>query len=211
MPRPIRIQDAGYLHHVICRGNNQQAIFKSSQDFQEYLSLVDKTRKIYPVKLYNYVLMDNHIHLLVEPMEEGSLSKFMEHVSKAYAKYFNKTHDHNGHVFQGRFKSFIVQSERYFYACSRYIDMNPVKANIAADPRLYEWSGYNSLAFGKSGPIAIDQHILYLNLGKSPEERQAGYRVLVHNYQGEELNLLDRRVCVLGDAEFKEKFKGENV
>ena len=207
MPRPLRIQDAGHLHHVICLGNDRQTIFKSHKDFSEYLSLLDQSRKDYPVKIYNLVLLNNQIHLLIEPAEEGSMSRFMEHLSKGYAKYFNKTHSHFGHVFQGRFKSFLVQDNKYFFLCSRYIDLNPVKTQIVTDARLYEWSGHNVLAYGKKGPISLDQHILYQNLGKVPEERHIAYRALVQNYQGEDLDLANRRVCILGDKEFKMRFK----
>ena len=207
MPRALRIQDAGYIHHVVCRGNDRQVIFKTPKDFQEYLRLLEEARRNYPLNVYNYVLMDNHVHLLVEPTSDGSLSKVMETVSKAYAKYFNKIYGRVGHVFQGRFKSFLVQQERYFFACSRYVDMNPVKAQIVADPKDYPWSGHNVLAYGGNAAISINLHSLYNSLGVTPHERQISYRVLVKSYQGEDLDLLDRRAGVLGDKEFKSRLK----
>jgi len=207
MPRPYRIQDAGYLHHVICRGNDRQTLFKTSKDFRAYLDFLEHARKIYPLKVYNYCLMDNHVHLLLEPTEEGSLSKVMESVSKNYAKYFNKKYGHVGHAFQGRFKSFIVQRERYFFACSRYIDLNPVKAAMVKDPREYPWSGFSTLAYGKSGFIRLDVINLYRGLGVNARERQIAYKALVLNYQGEDLNLLDKRAGALGDREFKRTFR----
>jgi len=151
--------------------------------------------------------MDNHIHLLVEPKADGSLSKVMEDTSKAYAKYFNKKYGRVGHVFQGRFKSFLVQQERYFFACSRYIDLNPVKAGLVSEPKDYSWSGYSDLITGKSGNIKLDESEVYLSLGKSGFERQIAYRTLVMSYQGEELDLLNKRAGVLGDKEFKQRFK----
>lgn len=207
MPRPLRIQDAGYVHHVICRGNDRQIIFKSDSDFLAYIDLVEKSRKLYPIHIYNYCLMDNHLHLLVEPKEEKSLSKFMEDVSKAYAKYFNEKYDHVGHVFQGRFKSFLVQEERYFFVCSRYIDLNPVNALMVTNPIDYKWSGYRLLAAGEESALRLDQHELYINLESNTQERQIAYKALVHNYQGEELNLLEKRAGVLGDTIFKDKLK----
>jgi len=183
MPRAPRYQQAGLLHHVVCRGNDKQVIFKSPKDYITYLDLLEEARKLFPLKVYNYVLMDNHIHLLVEPTEKGSLSKVMEYVSKAYAKYFNKMHLHSGHVFQGRFKSFLIQEERYFFACTRYIDLNPVKANIVNDPKQYKWSAYGYLIGAKEPKIKLDQHDLYQELGKTIQERQIAYRALVISSQ----------------------------
>ena len=193
MPRPLRIQEAGYVHHVVCRGNDRQEIFKYHEDFLKYFELIKEARQQFPVYIYNYVLMNNHVHLLIEPGEDGSLSRFMEYVSKGYAKYFNKKHDHIGHVFQGRFKSFLIQTERYFFTCSRYIDLNPVKAALTHNPAKYQWSGYRDLALGKVGELKVDMHDIYRDLGRTAKERQAAYRTLVQFHQGEELDLLNRR------------------
>lgn len=207
MPRPIRLQDAGYIHHVVCRGNDRQILFNSPQDFLKYLDLLDESRRLYPCQLYNYVLMDNHIHLLLEPVSEGALSKFMEYVSKGYAKYFNKKYGHEGHVFQGRFKSFLVQSERYLFTCSRYIDLNPVKANMVSAAKDYAWSGHAVLGYGERGALRLDKHPLYESLGDEEFERQIAYRAIVNNLQQEELDLLNQRACILGDKSFKKEIR----
>ncbi|MCD4780563.1 MAG: transposase [Candidatus Omnitrophica bacterium] len=207
MPRPLRLQDAGYIHHVICRGNDRKTIFKSQNDFKTYLGLINEARRLYPIYLYNYVLMDKHTHLLLEPKQDGSLSKFMEYISKGYAKYFNKKYDHVGHVFQGRFKSFIVQKEKYFFACTRYIDMNPVRARLVNDPSEYNWSCYNVLSKGKRAEIQIDRHDIYKELGRNNTERQIAYRALIISSQGDELDLLNKRAGILGDADFKSRIK----
>ena len=89
--------------------------FKSAEDFSKYINLLETSRKTYPLHIYNYCLMDNHLHLLVEPQADGNLSKVMEEVTKGYAKYFNKKYERTGHVFEGRFKSFLVQADRYFF------------------------------------------------------------------------------------------------
>jgi putative transposase len=207
MPRAPRYQDAGYVHHVICRGNDRQILFKSPKDFRVYLDLLKEARRLYPLHVYNYVLMDNHIHLLVEPLQEGSLSKVMEHVSKHYAKYFNATYGHVGHVFQGRFKSFLIEETRYYFACSRYIDINPLKAGMVRMPQDYRWSGFAKLAHGKEGEFKLDLHELYQELGRTEQERQIGYRAIVLNYQGEELDLLNQRQGILGESDFKSKIQ----
>jgi len=209
MPRPLRLQDAGYIHHVISRGNDGQTLFKSTEDFQEYISLLERTRRNYPLKIYNYCLMDNHVHLLVEPQKEGSLSKVMQIVSKEYAKYFNKKYNRRGHVFEGRFKSFIVQQERYFFTCSRYIDLNPVKAGLTTDPTQHKWTGYAQLAGGGKSILKLDTHELYSNLGTQAREREIAYRALVLNYQGEEVDLMEHRGSIIGDKEFKKRIRGK--
>lgn len=207
MPRALRIQDAGYMHHVISRGNDRQVLFKSPKDFQTYIGFLEEARSLYPLKIYNFCLMDNHVHLLVEPSEDGSMSKVMEHVSKAYAKYFNAKYDHVGHVFQGRFKSFLIQEERYFFACSRYIDLNPVKANLVVNPADYRWSGYQELAYGKRSLVDLNSHQIYEELGANNRERQIAYKAFVFNYQGEDLDLMNKRAGILGDKAFKGRIK----
>src|SRR3989338_7589814 len=208
MPRSLRIQEAGYVHHVIARGNNGQTLFNFQQDYRVYVDLFEKARQLYPVKVYNFALMHNHVHFLVEPVDDGNLSKLMETVTKAYAKYFNKSYNHSGHVFQGRFKSFLVQEEKYFFTCSRYIDLNPVKARAATNPKIYSWSGYKYLAHGEEACIKVEDHELYTNMGSNPAERQIAYRAFVQMYQGEEIDLLERKAGVLGDKEFKKQIKG---
>lgn len=207
MPRAPRCQEAGYLHHVVCRGNDRQNIFRDRSDFLQYIHFLEKARKLYPLAVYNFVLMDNHIHLLVEPLAEGNLSKVMEETSKAYAKYFNKKYNKTGHLFQGRFKSFLIQQERYFFCCSRYIDLNPVKAGKAKKPEDYPWSGYAQLCHGKKLPLTLNFHELYKELGKTEQERRIGYRVIVQTAMGEELDLMKRNAGVLGDREFKKKVR----
>lgn len=210
MPRPSRFQISGYIHHVISRGNDRQPLFINSADFEFYLSLLNEARKAFPIHIYNFVLMTNHIHLLVEPLEDGNLSRFMHYVTKEYAKYFNKTYNRTGHVFEGRFKSFVVQTERYFFACSRYIDLNAVKAGLATTPDQYPWSGFSFLGKGKKSSLNLDVFTLYEQLGKNSFERQIAYRALVLNAQGEDLDLMNARASILGDRDFKKQLKSMN-
>ncbi|MBF0478456.1 MAG: transposase [Candidatus Omnitrophica bacterium] len=207
MARSLRIKHAGYLYHVISRGIDGLALFKDQQDFQTYVDILNQQRTVFPISIYNYCLELNCVQLLVEPDAEGDLSKFMENVSKAYAKYFNKKYDRSGHVFAGRFKSFIVQSRRYFIACSRYIDLTPAKNENIEEAKKYSWSGFVSLAFGGKSKLKLDEFELYTALGKSSEERQHAYRVLVSNYQGEKLNILNARGRFIGDTDFKRNFR----
>lgn len=203
MPRASRITQAGVLHHVISRGNANQDIFRDLDDYRKYLSLLKEAISQFPLYVYNYALLKNTVHLLVEPKQENALSKAMERVTREYAKYFNQKYNSIGHVFAGRFKSFAVQPDQYFLACSRYIDLNPVKLGLVKEAKDYSFSGYEVLAFGHKGEFDVDQHELYKALGGTDNERQLVYRSLVHQYLGAELDLENRKSGVLGSKEFK--------
>jgi len=207
MPRAQRLNQAGLLHHVISKGNAGLELFKDREDHLKYLSLLQEAIAQFPLYLYNYLLLGSTVHLLVETRQDGSLSKAMEFVTREYAKYFNMKYNSAGHVFQGRFKSFTVQDEEFYFACSRYIDNNPVKNNVVSNATAYEWSGYNALAQGKKGPIELDIHDLYKKLGGTDQERQLVYRTLVLQKFGPELDLDNRKAGILGTKEFKKKVK----
>lgn len=207
MPRALRVTQPGTLHHITCKGNAGQALFIDDADYQKYLELLDQARRDFPLQVFNFVLMKSHIQLLVSPREEGSLSKVMQRVTKEYAKYFNKKYERTGHLFQGRFKSILVQEEKYLFACSRYIDFDPVNQKMEKEPQQYKWSGHACLACGHKGVFKLDEHLLYKNLSANVKERQIAYRAMILHHQGEDLDLLNRQARVLGDKEFKKRFK----
>lgn len=207
MPRPLRVQEAGYVQHIVCRANDTVVLFNDEQDYMQYVKYLSEARQHFPIYIYNFVLMHDHIHLLIEPKNDGNLARAMEMVQKNYAKYYNKKYDRSGHVFQGRYKSFVVQEDKYFMFCSRYIDFDAVNAGAVSAPEEYPWSGYRVLAGGKAGLINLDEHAIYRDLGATSKERQIVYKALVNNLQAEDMNLLERRAGVLGDREFKRKFK----
>lgn len=205
--RSMRYQKLGHIYHVICRGTGLRPLFLSDQDRNQYLAYLNESREQFSVKIFNYVLMDHYIHLLLEPQEEESLSKFMELVSKKYAKYFNKKYKAIGHVFLRRYKNFVVQEEKYFLACSRHIDLDPVKEKIAKDPADYVWSGFNQLASGKVGVLKLDHHKLYEDLGKNDTERKLLYKTLVVKGLLKNLDVINFRGQAIGDREFRDQFK----
>lgn len=207
MPRAQRLNQAGLLHYVISKGNAGMSLFKDREDHLQYISLLKDAITQSPLHLYNYLLMGNTIHLLVKTAEDGALSKAMEFVTREYAKYFNAKYNSAGHVFQGRFKSFTVQDEEFYFPCSRYIDMNPVKAQLVGDVKDYEWSGYKTLALGEKGHIQLEKHALYEKLGQSETERRLVYRTLVQQKFGPELDLDNRKAGILGSREFKNSVK----
>ncbi|MDP8212651.1 MAG: transposase [Candidatus Zapsychrus exili] len=205
MPRRPRLQDAGFIHHVFSRGNNREKIFNFQEDFQRMIEFIIEARKKHDVYLYNYVLMDNHLHFLIEPKSYGSLTQFMEYVLKNYAKYFNYQNDRVGHVFQGRYKDLIIQTETYFFRCLCYIDYNPVKSGLVKNAAEYTFSGHNSLAWGKESQIKLDCHDIYKKLGFTDKEQQQVYREILPSFRYDNLSIEKKRSSVLGDKDFKDK------
>lgn len=139
MPRPPRIQFPGACYHIIVRGNNKDAIFLSDDDRSRYLHLLRKYKASFELKIYAYCLMSNHVHLCLET-PQGNLSKLMQELNTAYTKYFNIKHKRVGHVFQGRYKAFLVEKDSYLVELSRYIHLNPINAGIKEKPWRYAWS-----------------------------------------------------------------------
>lgn len=178
MPREPRINISGVIHHVINRGNNRQPVFEDEEDYRKYIELLERYKGRYGFKLYSYVLMNNHVHLLIEAGEKGSISKIMQGITLAHTRYFNLKYKTSGHVWQGRFKSPIVGEDAYLMEVSRYIELNPVRAKIVERPEDYPWSSYTSHAYGKKNPL-IEDHVYYELLGKTEEERQTRYREFV--------------------------------
>ena len=217
MPRPLRITIPYLPFHILDRGNNRQIVFREDEDFVYFLKLLKRYKKEMKFKLYHLCLMSNHIHFLIEPTVEGSLPKIMMRLTLAYSSYFNKKYGGVGHVWQGRYKSSLIDKEDYFIWCGLYIELNPVRAKLVTQPEDWRWSSYNFYAFGEIDPLIenlIDVDPYYLQLGSSPGERQKRYR---QNIEGvmEERFLKDIREKlnegVFGNLNFikemKEKFK----
>ncbi len=126
MARPLRIQYAGAVYHVTCRGNERKEIFRDDKDRESFIGILAQSKRTYNIQLYSYVLMSNHFHILVEtPL--GNLGEFMRHFNVTYTSYFNRRHKRVGHLYQGRYKSIIVDKNEYLSMLSRYIHLNPVR------------------------------------------------------------------------------------
>lgn len=132
MARLPRLTLPGFPHHVIQRGNNRQAIFLDRADFEAMLVLLDENARKFQVALHAYVLMDNHFHLLATPSTGDGLPQMMQSIGRSYVRYFNQRHGRTGTLWEGRYRSTVIQSERYLLACMVYIDLNPVRAGMAA-------------------------------------------------------------------------------
>ena len=160
MARPPRIQFPDALYHVIVRGNQQQAIFSGDSDRVTYLELLNRYKKKCGFILYAYVLMNNHVHLLVET-PEAPISKTMQMLNFTYAQYFNRKYGKVGHLFQGRYKSFLCDRDQYLLSLVRYIHLNPVRAKIANEPHVYRWSSHGEY-MGKKGRMVDVDRVLRL-------------------------------------------------
>lgn len=217
MPRPLRITVSDLPFHVLDRGNNRQVVFREEQDFVYFLKLLRRYKKELRFELYHFCLMPNHIHLMIEPTIAGSLPKTMMRLTLAYSSFFNKKYRGVGHVWQGRYKSSLIDKEEYFIWCGLYVELNPARAELVARPQDWRWSSYNFYAFGRANPLMeglIDIDPYYSQLGETPEERQERYRQNVEGVMKEKFlqdvrKKLDERV--FGSMEFikaiKEKFK----
>ena len=147
MPRRARFCPAGYPIHLIQRGNNRQAIFTCDADLAAYAHWLAEGAERFDVAVHGWIFMTNHVHLLATPSHDTSLSGLMQHLGRLYVRHFNYTYSRSGTLFEGRFKTCIVQENHYLLTCLRYIELNPVRAGMVKDPGDYRWSSYRSHAF----------------------------------------------------------------
>ena len=178
MARLPRLSIAGYAHHVIQRGNNRQPIFLSNSDRQTMLDLLEEHAKALGIAVHSYVLMDNHIHLLVTPGTNEALPSFMQAVGRRYVRYFNGRTQRTGTLWEGRYKSTIVQSEAYLLTCMAYLDLNPVRAGMVAQAEDFPWSSYGHYAGLRSDKL-ITPHPVAWEIGNTPFAREAAYAKLI--------------------------------
>lgn len=206
MPRPPRFNLAGVPQHVVQRGNNRQATFFSDADYQRYLDFVASALTVNPCDLHAYVLMPNHIHLLITPHSPDSLSKLMQSVTGRYGQYVNASQGRSGTLWGGRYKACIVESERYLLSCYRYIELNPVRAGLVGHAADYSWSSHGCNGAGEVSRL-ITPHPLYQALGSSSETRRAAYRALFRGHMEASLMRRIREALNQGRALAGERFR----
>src|SRR5689334_5079522 len=178
MARYPRLDLPGVPQHIVQRGNNRAACFFDDTHRRMYLDLLREAARAAEVAVHAYVLMGNHVHILATPARPGAVSAVMQTVGRRYVQTINKARDRTGTLFDGRFKSCLVQSERYLLCCYRYIELNPVRAGLAADPADYRWSSYRCNALGEPDGL-VTLHPAFAELGDSPAQRRDRYRGLV--------------------------------
>ena len=179
MARLPRLTVPGYPHHVIQRGNNRQPIFASDSDRERLLALLAEYAAAFSVAIHAYVLMGNHFHLLATPSTADGLPKMMQAVGRRYVRYFNDRQGRTGTLWEGRYRSTLIETDRYLLACMAYIDLNPVRAGMVAQARDYPWSSHGHY-IGLLQDKLITPHPLAWTLGNTPFAREAAYAEMVH-------------------------------
>lgn len=206
MARLARLCPKGIPQHIIQRGNNRSICFCSEGDRAFYAQCLKQFAIKYKVSLHAWVFMTNHVHLLATPQSDDGISKMMQAIGRMYVRYFNQSYKRSGTLWEGRFKSCLIESERYLLQCYRYIELNPVTAGMVYEPSEYAWSSYRCNALGKYSEM-LSPHAEYLLLGKTDEERQKNYRALFERHLDQRMITDIREATSKGMALGSEKFK----
>lgn len=206
MARPLRIQYPGAVYHITCRGNARQIIYKDNKDRKAFLEILNESQKIYGIKIYSYVLMINHYHLLLET-PKGNLSDYMRHLNMRYTSHYNRRYKKVGHVFQGRFKGILVDKDTYLTILSRYIHLNPVK--IKSMNKLpytekikylekYKWSSLPGYLKKRKKQEFIDYDLVLEEYGGDNENGRKAYGAMIS-------------IDVSGQMDLKDKIVGQSI
>jgi putative transposase len=210
MPRKPRFNLVGIPQHVIQRGNNREPCFYAEQDYRRYLDDLTEAAKKNDCRVHAYVLMTNHVHILVTPMIDHGISQMMQALGRRYVRYINTSYQRSGTLWEGRYKSSLVDSDQYLLTCMRYIELNPVRANMVAHPGEYKWSSYHCNA-QDDNDMLLENHPIYMGLASSIKERQASYRELFRHHLDDnslhEIRDSLNHELVLGRSYFKDKIE----
>ena len=206
MARKPRVEYAGAFYHVICRGNHRQVIFRSDGDRKYYLERLEEYRQRYGFNVYAYVLMSNHVHLLIQT-GEVALSRIMQGLQLKYTRYYNRKYKEVGHLFQGRYKAILCDRQAYLLELVRYLHLNPGRMRVPTDPWKYKWSSHTAY-LGKSGSVRIDTSTVLGQLNRSVgQARRAYLRFMAEGkgagHQPVYYDVWDQRI--LGDKNFVEQ------
>lgn len=187
MARSARLIVPCFPHHVFQQGNNRQKVFRDDEDYISYLEWLKEAARLYRVDVHAYALLDNGVHLLVTPVDESGLARMMQWIGRHYVPYFNKKYQRSGTLWEGRFRTSIVE-EDWLIRCSRFMEMQPVACGLAARPEDYVWSSYRH-HIGISPSPVIRDHAVYWNLGNTPFAREMAYKAFF-----EQFNVEDRKL-----------------
>lgn len=210
MARLQRFTPVGTPQHIIQRGNNRQVCFVCEQDMAFYAHLLEEYSKKFNVSIHAWVFMTNHVHFLLTPNKEAAVSNMMQSVGRRYVRYFNREYKRTGTLWEGRFKSSMVQTDYYFLQCQRYIELNPVRAGMIEDPAEYSWSSYQSHGLGKK-IVMHSPHAEYLKLNVNEKVRQEAYRYLFKSHVDSvlinDIRLAVNKGLALGNDRFKDEIE----
>ena len=210
MPRQPRYFVPDVPQHVVSRGVNRGAVFFGPQDYSYYIEDLRRAASTYGCAIHAYVLMTNHVHILLTPEHDTSLPLTMQAIGRAYVQRLNKKYKRTGTLWEGRYKACLVQTDRYVLACQRYIEMNPVRAGLARLPGDYAYSSFASNAYGAANSL-LTRHPVYEALHRDPVMRPRAYRRLFRDhFSNDELQLIRKRTnacSFLGDERFKDRLE----
>jgi putative transposase len=205
MARLPRLTVAGLVHHVIQRGNNGQPIFSQPADYQFLCDLLFENARKFDVAIHAYVLMENHFHLLATPSDNTGLAQLLQSLGRSYVRYYNRATGRSGTLWEGRYRSTILQADKYLLPCMVYIDLNPVRSGQVAQAAEYRWSSHQHY-IGRRTDRIVTPHALYWGLDNTPFAREAQYGELVYaGGSGQQHSMLTDATLkgwALGDAEF---------
>lgn len=207
MARLPRLFVDGMVQHVIVRGKDLRDVFVEEADYLFYLSCLEDTAERYNCQIHAYVLMSNHLHLLVSPESKECLSRTLQSIGRRYVQYYNQVFDRSGSLWDSRYKATVIDAERYLLTCMRYIELNPVREMRVKHPKYYPWSSYRYNALGEPNRL-LTPHVIYRKLGRSGAARQAAYRLLfksrITNTDLLAIRDATNKGWALGDDEFKD-------
>ena len=208
MPRKPRFYMPGVPVHAVQRGHNKSATFFDDFDYLEYLRCLKQASDSCGCAIHAYVLMTNHVHLLMTPEDPASVSRLFQGLGRHYVRYINETYGLRGSLWEGRYKSTIVQTQTYLLTCQRYIEMNPVRAGLVDHPAKYRWSSYSANALGGSNSI-LSKHAEYQLLGRSPEDRVSTYKRFFDTALGGDEIALQRSALQTGTPLGNDRFRSQ--
>ena len=198
MARLPRFILPGQPQHVILRGNNRTEIFRAEADYRFYLDKLRLACEKHGCDIHAYVLMTNHVHLLLTPWEEQSLSKALQMLGRYYVQFFNHCYQRTGTLWEGRYKATLIDTEAYLVTCMRYTELNPVRAGMVAHPSKYSWSSYGYNALGQTDNL-VNPHPEYRRLGQTDEECRSAYlHLFEYPFLQRALRRLERQQTKLG-------------
>lgn len=181
MPRKQRMYMPGIPAHVVQRGNNREPCFFAEADYRFYLDALGDALERHEVELHAYVLMTNHVHLLMTPLRADGISRVIQHVGRHFVRHINETYARTGTLWEGRHKASLIDAEDYLLSCYRYIELNPVRAGMVEVPEEYIWSSYRWHAWGREDPL-ISDHRIYREIAPDSVSRQKAYRALFQEH-----------------------------
>jgi putative transposase len=207
MARLPRLVVPDQPHHVIQRGLDHRQIFQDAADHEFFLKWLREAAKMFKVAIHAYVLMPDHVHLLVSPADETGLARMMQWIGRQYVPYFNRKYNREGTLWKGRYRATVIDPESYFMTCCRYIELNPVRCEMVAEPADHQWSSYLHHIGAKQDPVVTD-HAKYWALGNTPFDREAAYKELSERPlkadEVEQIRRATEKGWALGSDEFKE-------